>query len=300
MLLKQNRVWPRKTKLKIGQLLYICEQAFGNFKCNIYRLGKWKPSLQSAIHRIYANFWQNKFHGSPKNPQNPQNLQPLKKGTLQYQSLFYLDIFNIFNSYLLHRLSFYSIHSGLLAIQLPQTNYPVICYVLNFLVEGTEIIFFYFGAHDQTCIIPLIVDPVNLCLISPYTEGCAWECLSYLISRIRDFFGAGVPKDCSNPCPNVPHTLLTIPGLPPSVLSLVATSLLILLYSYSYIARQLNFFGFNLIISISFKKACRLKLSRLYSSMGICSQLNSINMNKCIMVCIVASQLQLLIINILV
>ena len=54
-----------------------------------------------------------------------------------------------------------------------------------------------FGSRDHICIL-LIVDSVILCSISPYTGGCAWECLSYLISRVRHFFGAGVPKDRPN------------------------------------------------------------------------------------------------------
>ena len=57
---------------------------------------------------------------------------------------------------------------------------------------------FIFGSRDQICIILLIVDPMILCSVSPYIGGCAWECLSYWISRVRHFFVAGVPKDRPN------------------------------------------------------------------------------------------------------
>ena len=71
-----------------------------------------------------------------------------------------------------------------------------------------------FGSCDQPFITLLIDNPVILCLISNYSGVCAWECLSYLISRLRHFF---VPKYHPNLRQGVPPTLLSIPGLPPLV-----------------------------------------------------------------------------------
>ena len=77
-----------------------------------------------------------------------------------------------------------------------QLPWPIICCVLRFLAEGTEMIFFYLDHIIKPVLFCwYIVDPVILCSISPYTGGCAWGCLSCLTSRVRHFFGAGVPKD---------------------------------------------------------------------------------------------------------